>query len=620
MKTFYLLLINQFKESKRSILWHRNLATNIFFGILLILIGMQLLSFGLLINNIFDALYPDQDHTHIFNSWLLYYFMFDMILRYFLQKDPGLSIKPYLYLPVSRSKLIHFLLVRSATSLLNLLPLLLIFPFVFKVVIPQYGVQSGITWLLAVVFLIFCNSYLSFYIRRRISRTPMVVWIFILALAVILLFDYFEIFSIRYYSGILFSLFIIQGLWLIFPVLGLILIYQFNFLLFKDNLYQDTLLAVKKSTFAVKEKFSYLEYFGETGEYLSLELKMILRNKRTKSSFVMALMMLVIGPFFYLSMSEIWEPYPQPDPYMETLIESDTQITFKIYADSIPGNATVFISGDHERLGRWARGYGFIPMEQQADGSWQRLISFPKGTPLQFKFTLGLWKNQRINPDGSIPDPYRYIVNNDTALIFHASHWRVPPRFIFVDIMIIYMGLIFVGILMLIYGQFMLAWESGYFDFILARRINYQRYFLAKYILLLILGAAMFMITVPVILIARELLVINGILTIYSMGVNSIIMFIMAGYTRKKLDLNASIFSTQGKGVNQFTLIIPTLIIPILLFLPFALTEKAMMGYIFLLMLGILGLVFHRPLLSMCLRLFYNQKYRISAGFKQSRG
>jgi hypothetical protein len=184
--------------------------------------------------------------------------------------------------------------------------------------------------------------------------------------------------------------------------------------------------------------------------------------------------------------------------------------------------------------------------------------------------------------------------------------------------MMVYMGLIFVGILMLIYGQFMLAWESTYFDFLLSRKINFFKYLEAKYVLLIVLGIVMFLMTVPLVFVASEILYINAILSVYFIGVNPFVMFIVSGFTRKKLDLNANVFSTQGKGANQFTLIIPTIIVPLILFLPFALFDFPILGYFFLLSLGLTGIIFHRPLLRFCLKFIISQKYKITAGFKQN--
>jgi len=293
-------------------MWQRNVATNIFFGIILSLLMLNLLSVGLFINKIFDALYPDQDHIQIFNSWLIFYFMVDLILRYFLQKDPGLGLKPYLNLPVKRSYLIHFLLFRSATSFLNLLPLFLMLPFALIVIMPQNGLIAALIWLIAIIIFILNNSFLSFYIRRRIGITPSIIFIFIAGIVGIFACDYFDIIRLSSYSAFLFGLFNQNAINLLIPMILAFLIYRINFQFFKKNLYQDKISIRKERPDSFNSKFSYLENFGETGEYLGLELKMLLRNKRTKSSFTVTLMMLVVGPFFYISMSDSFYPYPAP--------------------------------------------------------------------------------------------------------------------------------------------------------------------------------------------------------------------------------------------------------------------------------------------------------------------
>jgi hypothetical protein len=83
------------------------------------------------------------------------------------------------------------------------------------------------------------------------------------------------------------------------------------------------------------------------------------------------------------------------------------------------------------------------------------------------------------------------------------------------------------------------------------------------------------------------------------------------------MDLNASIFATQGKGASHFLTIVPTIILPVVLYLPFALSGYGNTGFIFMAGLGVLGLFFHRQLLAFSLRQLKRQKYNIAAGFRQ---
>jgi len=50
--------------------------------------------------------------------------LFDLVFRYFLQKAPVMWVKPFLALPVSKRKITHYLLRKSAFSFFNCKPTL----------------------------------------------------------------------------------------------------------------------------------------------------------------------------------------------------------------------------------------------------------------------------------------------------------------------------------------------------------------------------------------------------------------------------------------------------------------------------------------------------------------
>jgi hypothetical protein len=88
--------------------------------------------------------------------------------------------------------------------------------------------------------------------------------------------------------------------------------------------------------------------------------------------------------------------------------------------------------------------------------------------------------------------------------------------------------------------------------------------------------------------------------------------------SKKRMDLTASIFSTQGKGSTNFMTIIPVLIVPVVIFL---LTENLLqrgMGLYVLGGMGIVGLLLTRPLLGYVAAAFHRKKYTMREGFRES--
>ena len=615
------LLGHIWKGTVRSVVWHRNLGVNIFLGIVFLMLFFNFLSIGLFIDRIFEESLPGKDPVAIFNSILLYYFGIDLLLRYLIQQAPGVIARPYLHLPISRKKIAHFSLIRSLFSIFNFLPLLIFMPFVIKIILPRFGITSAAGWFFSLTILMLCNNFLFLYLEKLAVAKLKASLLFISVLIALFLADKLEIVSLSSASVVIFNSFIQHPFFIIGPLALLVFIYLLNLRLFVHHLYLDWLGLVHTKSRLFSGSFSYLDKFGEVGEYISLELKLLLRNKRSRSTLIFALAMLAIAPYFYTSMLEDQDFYPRPRQIdnREALAKRDlpgfSNVTFTVMPDSLPDSAYVYITGDHIRLGKWKPAY--LHLSPHKDGTWSRTISFPNDAKLRYIFTLGSWETECVKADGEKPDVQSLEVKADTTIVHANPVFKTPERRLFVDIMMVYMGVLFIGILMFVYGQFLLCWESTYFDTILTHAVNFKKYFTAKYVLLVAAGVIMYLLTAPLAFLSIELLYINSIVFIYSIGFNSIVLLFLSTYARKRLDLTVGIFSQQGKGASQFITVLGSLFIVLLIFIPAAVIFSSAFAFTLLLIIGVAGLVFHDQVLRFIVGQFYRQKYKISSGFRQ---
>ncbi len=403
----------------------------------------------------------------------------------------------------------------------------------------------------------------------------------------------------------------------------LIGLYRLNYATFRNHMYLDESSFSTRSGQVSSGKYAFLErFFGETGVFLQLELKLLLRNKRTRASLATGLVTLIIAPLIYFSLSRDLEPYVHPD--MEAVrydrsVESsvtDHQVMFRLPKVYIPDGAWIYITGDHPNLTKWHP--AGIPMQLLPDSSWQRTIAFPDQAEIRYIYTLGSWATETAKGDSLKPDTQTLLITRDTTVIYSDPQWKVPGRSVFSDVMMIYMGMLFTGILLMFYGQFMLAWESGYFELLITRNINFKAYLNAKYLLLIMLGIINYILMLALMLISPVIVYINTALFIYNIGINILVLFYLVTFTRKRMDLNASIFGTQGKGASHYSTILPVLIVPILIYLPFGLNGLNDTGMITLAGIGILGLLMKKPIMAMIAKRLEQQKYRMMAGFRQS--
>ncbi len=99
-------------------------ASMVFVGFIFIL---YLAMAGALLPQLLGHVFPDKEPHHAFFSILLYLYAADLVTRFFVQSPPKQLIVSYLPLPVSRSNLAGFILLRGWFSIFNiyLFPLLI---------------------------------------------------------------------------------------------------------------------------------------------------------------------------------------------------------------------------------------------------------------------------------------------------------------------------------------------------------------------------------------------------------------------------------------------------------------------------------------------------------------
>ncbi len=486
------LVVHQWKQFFRSSVWQRRIVANIFLGLLIFLVALNLLAIGLYLDRLLAARASESGPTVLFNSFLLYYFGVDLLMRLMLQKVPGLSIRPYLHLKVKSSTVTHFLLSKSLWSLFNFLPLLVAAPFAVKIIAADSQGGAAI-WLATIFIMLLCNSYLAIYIKRQNFVHPKTHFAFLAVLVVIFLLDQFAIFSLSELSTTIFGSVLQNKILLLGPLVLLACLYGLNFRFLKAHTYLDDLGVREKTRGDVGEQMTFLDRFGGLGELISLELKLILRNKRLKSTLYLSPTILLLG-FMFFGMEEY-------------------------------------------------RKYEF---------------------------------------------------------------------------MLIYMSVFFTGMFMITYGQFILSWESGYFDTIITRRINPYLYFKAKLVIMIVSCLLLYLLLTPFAYFGLDILYLNTAVLLFNLGVNSFFLLMKATLNRQKIDLDVSTFSMQGKDSKQFFMVLLLIIIPILIYLPFKLNNQPYAGVLAIGVIGLIGLLLARPLLNLTVSMFLRQKYKIAAGFREA--
>jgi hypothetical protein len=296
---FVRILQHQWKEAVRSSFWQKSLLINVILGIFLLYFLVNLLVLGFFLGKILLSVFPDSDPVIAFSGIVFYYFTADFLLRFFMQSTPVISIVPYLHLPVKKTSVFHFLLIRSGCSLFNLFPVVVLLPFTLRFVIPAYSAAAGLYWLIALILIIFTNNYLAFFFKKLFALKPAVIFLVTAVTGIIMAIDITRnrVVSIGFGDGLMYLA--QHPAWLLAPAFILIFSYRLSWFLLHRQRYMEVKEKNEKQYYTTERSRYFSELFGLTGTLVLLEIKMILRNNRPRSYLVLSFLFLFYGFMIY---------------------------------------------------------------------------------------------------------------------------------------------------------------------------------------------------------------------------------------------------------------------------------------------------------------------------------
>lgn len=244
---------------------------------------------------------------HVLNSGLIFVLCLDFLMRFPFQKTPTQEAKPYLLLPIRRNRLIDFLLIRSGLDGFNLIWLFFFVPFAIISITRFYGITGVATYSIGIWMLMVFNNYWFLLCRTLMSER---VWWAILPILVYgtiaagmfipdnsPLFDW----SIDLGEGF------IQGHPSAFVgMFAAIAVLWFANREVMSKLIYNEINKVEDVKVKHVSEYKFLDRYGEIGEYMRLELKMLLRNKICKTS-LRTCFLIVAGFTCILSFTEAYD-------------------------------------------------------------------------------------------------------------------------------------------------------------------------------------------------------------------------------------------------------------------------------------------------------------------------
>ncbi|MGI9532301.1 DUF5687 family protein [Lutimonas sp.] len=482
----------EWKQFIRSSYWQKSVVLNIFLVFIALYFILVFLGLGIALYPILKEKMPDTDPFDTVNKFLFFWFLADLLIRFFFQKLPVMTVKPLLTLPVKKNKIVHYVLGKSVFSFFNFLPLFTVIPLGFTLLYNGYNTTSTVNWMVFMILATQIINFLNFIIESKSAASDLAMLPILSLVGILYFLNQFEIVSLDSFIFTQVKWMISNSFLLLIPMGILALLYGINFKMLKNQLYLDQSLKSKVNE-ANTSDLSWTNRFGKSAPFLQLDLRMLWRNKRPRSSVFIVLIGLFYGLIFY--------PNPQ---YQE-----------------------------------------------------------------------------------------------------------MPAMYVFV-------GIFVTGIFLINFGQFIPAWDSGYYKLLMSQNIPYKDYLQSKYLLMASSAFLMFVLSIPYVYFGWKVLLIHFVAMIYNVGINTHVLLYAGSFNRKKINLSErAAFNYQGTGAVQWLVGIPLLLLPIGLFYLTHTFINFQSGIALLTLLGIFGIVFHEKLMKFITKKYIDNKYIMVNAFDQ---
>lgn len=488
------LLKQEFRKGFRSQAFYRGLAVKILMGFMALYFAVLFLMIGFFLGEILDETHSTYNPLELINGASLYIIIGVLLLRFVMQSLQTIDLQTYQTLPVKRSALVNFLLLKPVFSISNYMTLLIIITFAIRTISVWESGFVAFQFVLNCILIIWADIWLASYLKRKFGYNLIGLIIILSFVVGLVALEYFKIFSFFEFSMKIFNFLTIKPFGWIATLIFAGIVYGVNLLFFNRNYYPEKFNEkLNRNENKVVGGLSFLEKYGTIGELIQLQIRLIFRHKRTKALIYLSVAFMLYGLLFYLS---------------------------DLYGDSI---------------------------------TW-----------------------------------------------------------------LVFCGLIITGMASITYGQWVISWESNYFDAILTKNIPSDIYIKANFYLLIAFNILSYLISMPYFLVGTKIIYLHTAMLLYNTGINVFLLVFTASFNTKRVDLTSkSTLNYQGTTYKSFLIVIPIMLFPILLAGVLNIFTSYNVVMLIFGVLGLLGILLMPVQMKLSTQHYNKRKYAMAEGFRE---
>ncbi|HKL15168.1 MAG TPA: DUF5687 family protein [Balneolaceae bacterium] len=187
-----------------------------------------------------------------------------------------------------------------------------------------------------------------------------------------------------------------------------------------------------------------------------------------------------------------------------------------------------------------------------------------------------------------------------------------------ISVLHIFVGIFITGLFFVQYGQFLMSWNSSFFDFYLNKENGIRDLMRGKVLLLSLSSIAAFLLALPYLYFGWQIILIHTAALLFNVGIGIHIIVLMSLWNPKPMDINkGAMFNYDGIGMAQFLMAIPFFISPYVIYVPVLLLANHYAALVAMSLAGLAGILLHNRITDVSANIVKNNRHKISSAFRR---
>lgn len=299
-----------FKSFYRSPAFSQNMGTTIMMGLMGLYFGLSSIAIGAGAPFFAEKFGEGDDPSSLIGKYFLYTIIYLFLGRLIFQNFGFKALKTYILQPIKKSTIFHYILGRTVFHWINTIALLGILAYLVSSSLhPNYNIDvlsNG----LVMIGLLYLSNYAAFLTDKQLNINKVATGSIILAVVILNFLDVRGLIPLGSGLEYAYSLLTSHIGFAVLPLIATIALYFACLSVLQKVAYLED--EVSESTISeVGLRSGIFSRFGRSGELMEMEMKLILRNKRSRN-----MLYVVVMIFFYPMLSMLSDSYDDMGWYM----------------------------------------------------------------------------------------------------------------------------------------------------------------------------------------------------------------------------------------------------------------------------------------------------------------